>query len=92
MEPRAESRHSQYPAPTLVVMACALLSALALVDWGGVGTSRPAWMFALPILFGAAGSLMALARGAYSWATASAVLGLSLLPLLIIATTIIEGI
>ncbi|MCW4465118.1 hypothetical protein OK351_06330 [Glutamicibacter sp. MNS18] len=91
MEPRVEQRQRLYPIPTTVMMGLALVFALGLVDWTGNGVAKPIWMFAVPILCGAAGSLLALAKGAYGWATASAVLGLSLLPVLIILTTLISG-
>lgn len=91
MEPRVEQRQRPYPIPTLVMMVLSLVFALSLLDWTGSGIAKPIWMFALPILFGAAGALLALYKGAYTWATASAVLGLSLLPVLIFFTTIISG-
>lgn len=91
MEPRVEQRQRLYPVPTMVMMGMALVIALSLVDWAGTGIAKPVWMFAMPILCGVAGSLLALAKGAYGWATASAVLGLSLLPVLIVLTTIIGG-
>lgn len=91
MEPNVEQRQRPLPVPTLAMMALALVFAVALIDWAGNGVAKPVWMFAMPILCGAAGSLLALAKGAFSWATASAVLGLSLLPILIVLTTIISG-
>ncbi|WP_431711368.1 hypothetical protein [Glutamicibacter uratoxydans] len=91
MESRVAPTRRPYPASTLVMMGLAVVSGLSLLDWSGSGVAKPVWMFALPILCGIAGSLLALRKGAFSWATASAVLGLSLLPILIICTTLIAG-
>lgn len=91
MESRVAPTRRPYPASTLVMMGLAVVFGLSLLDWSGSGVAKPVWMFALPILCGIAGSLLALRKGAFSWATASAVLGLSLLPILIICTTLIAG-
>lgn len=91
MEPRVVQRQRPYPVATVVLMGLSLVFGLSLLDWTGSGTAKPIWMFALPILCGAAGSLLALRKGSYAWATASAVLGLSLLPVIIVFTTVFAG-
>ncbi|WP_346921987.1 hypothetical protein [Glutamicibacter creatinolyticus] len=91
MEERVALRQTPYPIPTLVMMGSALLVALMSVDWTGSGQERPIWVFLLPPIFGSVGSLLGLARRDYSWATASAILGLGLLPMPIILTLLVDG-
>ncbi len=79
------------PISTWVLMLVAVIVVLLLPDWGGSGSPRPIWVFAVPVLLGLIGAVLALRSRHPWWAAASALWGFVLIQVLIVVITVISG-
>ena len=76
---------------TWVSMLLALASVALFPDWTGSGEARPIWLFAVPIVLGLVGMLIALRSRHYWWAFVSALWGGVLTQGLVVLVTVVEG-
>jgi hypothetical protein len=72
-------------------MLVAVIVVLLLPDWGESGSPRPIWVFAVPVLLGLIGAVLALRSRHPWWAAASALWGFVLIQVLIVVITVISG-
>ena len=79
------------PVVTWVLLLAGLGIILLLPERAGSGSTRPLWIFTLPVLLGWAGAVFALRAGHYWWFLLSAVWGAGLIQALVLVTTLIGG-
>jgi hypothetical protein len=79
------------PITTWALMLLAAVVAFLLPDWAGTGAPRPIGASAIPILLGLTGAALALRTGHPWWAVASALWGFSLIQILVVTITLING-
>ena len=89
--PRGTAPSRGRPITTWAFMALALIVVLFMPDWTESGTSRPLWLFALPVLLGIVGAVFAVRARRVWWAVASALWGFALVQILIIVVTLVSG-
>lgn len=90
--------HADHQAPrttkpvfTWVLMLLAVIVVLLFPDWTGSGAPRPIWVFAVPVVLGLIGAVLALRARHPWWAVVSALWGFVLIQALVVVITLISG-
>ncbi|MHA7268962.1 hypothetical protein [Arthrobacter sp. HLT1-20] len=79
------------PIVTWAFMALATVVVLLMPDWSGSGSTRPLWLFLVPIALGIAGAAFALRSRHIWWAMISGLWGFALIQGLVLLVTLVSG-